>query len=225
VKFVAKSILFSAVIVCFSGCVSSGSQESSEALDPSAEAATATEDVTATVSEPEVESANADGVDTSEALPEFNENDDYRLEDENAAADFSEQAVMQAETNDSEASFSLNEIQDPAALSSPETAPAAEISETTQEVVSTEANEPAVANEEVTKEESAPALTTDATSNVGSTSYVVTAGDTLSHIAQRLLGSAYKWKELASLNQIANPNLIYPGQTLQIQGAPALSQR
>lgn len=46
--------------------------------------------------------------------------------------------------------------------------------------------------------------------------YTVQAGDTLSGIAQRY-GTTYQ--QLAQLNGIANPNLIYPGQVLKIQGA------
>lgn len=43
--------------------------------------------------------------------------------------------------------------------------------------------------------------------------YIVERGDTLSAIAQRY-GTTYQ--TLASVNGIANPNLIYPGQTLKI---------
>lgn len=43
--------------------------------------------------------------------------------------------------------------------------------------------------------------------------YVVQSGDTLSEIAERY-GTTYQ--TLASLNQISNPNLIHPGQTIRI---------
>lgn len=44
--------------------------------------------------------------------------------------------------------------------------------------------------------------------------YTVQPGDTLSAIA-----SAYgtSWQHLADINGIADPNLIYPGQTLRVQ--------
>ena len=45
--------------------------------------------------------------------------------------------------------------------------------------------------------------------------YVIKAGDTLSGIAQRLLGSAGRYTELATLNNIADPNKIQAGATLK----------
>ena len=50
----------------------------------------------------------------------------------------------------------------------------------------------------------------------GSTTYTVKSGDTLSGIASRY-GTTYQ--ELARINGIANPNLIYPGQVLKINGS------
>lgn len=46
--------------------------------------------------------------------------------------------------------------------------------------------------------------------------YRVVAGDTLSAIAARFLGSADRFREIAAKNNIANPNLIYVGQVLKI---------
>jgi LysM repeat protein len=48
--------------------------------------------------------------------------------------------------------------------------------------------------------------------------YTVRAGDTLSRIAQRELGNANRWREIATLNRdvIPNPDLIRPGQVLVI---------
>ena len=45
-------------------------------------------------------------------------------------------------------------------------------------------------------------------------SYTVKSGDTLSYIAQKLHTTV---KELTELNDISNPNLIYPGQILKIE--------
>lgn len=53
-----------------------------------------------------------------------------------------------------------------------------------------------------------------ATSN-NSTSYTVQAGDTLSGIASKF-GTTYQ--ELARINNISNPNLIYVGQVIKING-------
>ncbi len=45
--------------------------------------------------------------------------------------------------------------------------------------------------------------------------YTVKKGDTLWAIAQRYLGSGYKYKEIRDLNAL-NSDMIYPGQTLKI---------
>lgn len=46
--------------------------------------------------------------------------------------------------------------------------------------------------------------------------YVVKKGDTLWAIATQYLGSGEKYTQIASENNIKNPNLIYPGQVLKI---------
>lgn len=46
------------------------------------------------------------------------------------------------------------------------------------------------------------------------TTYIVKVGDTISDIAQRCLHSANRWPELARLNHLTNPNLLYIGQQL-----------
>ncbi|MFN8627515.1 MAG: LysM peptidoglycan-binding domain-containing protein [Candidatus Binatia bacterium] len=48
--------------------------------------------------------------------------------------------------------------------------------------------------------------------------YTVVAGDSLSKIATKLLGSAKRWPEIHQLNKdtIKNPDLIRPGQVLTI---------
>ncbi|EUB25702.1 glycoside hydrolase, family 25 [Streptococcus sp. AS20] len=51
-----------------------------------------------------------------------------------------------------------------------------------------------------------------------SSTYTVQAGDTLSGIAA-FYGTSYQ--ELAAINGIANPDLIYPGQVLQVTGSGA----
>jgi nucleoid-associated protein YgaU len=63
----------------------------------------------------------------------------------------------------------------------------------------------------------APApLSGGATSPDGAKRYVVGAGDTLSVIAKRLLGSAARWKEIADLNGIDDPARLKAGQELRI---------
>lgn len=44
----------------------------------------------------------------------------------------------------------------------------------------------------------------------------VERGDTLSEIAQDFAGGASKYKQLAAINNIPNPNLIYPGQKIYL---------
>jgi nucleoid-associated protein YgaU len=63
-------------------------------------------------------------------------------------------------------------------------------------------------------ETAAPARTPVATSG---TTYTVASGDTLGTIAQKL-GVTGGWEELAAANTstVSNPNLIFPGQTLQL---------
>ena len=48
--------------------------------------------------------------------------------------------------------------------------------------------------------------------------YTVVAGDSLSKIAKRELGDANKWKAIyeANRDQIKNPDLIHPGQVLNL---------
>jgi nucleoid-associated protein YgaU len=49
-------------------------------------------------------------------------------------------------------------------------------------------------------------------------SVVVTRGDTLSGIAYKLYGNAALWPLLSAANrdQVANPNLIVPGEVLRL---------
>lgn len=47
-------------------------------------------------------------------------------------------------------------------------------------------------------------------------SYTVRKGDTLYAICKKELGNGDKYKEIARLNNIKNPNLIYPGQVIKL---------
>lgn len=53
--------------------------------------------------------------------------------------------------------------------------------------------------------------------------YVVAAGDTLWHISRRLLGDPLRYPELAAANQIADPDLIHPGQVLRLEQTTAIA--
>lgn len=48
--------------------------------------------------------------------------------------------------------------------------------------------------------------------------YIVRRGDTLSAIARRF---SLNWRRIASINEISNPNLIYPGQEIRLGICPA----
>ena len=50
---------------------------------------------------------------------------------------------------------------------------------------------------------------------------VVHSGDTLSGISQSHLGNSAFYKEIAALNDLSNPNLIFPGQVLVLPGTGA----
>ena len=48
--------------------------------------------------------------------------------------------------------------------------------------------------------------------------YVVKAGDSLSAISQRILGTSRRWQELMALNGISDPTRIRVGQVLKLPG-------
>lgn len=55
----------------------------------------------------------------------------------------------------------------------------------------------------------------------GGQTYTVKSGDSLSKIAKRLYGDAQQWRKIyeANKDQIQNPDLIHPGQTIRIPDA------
>ncbi len=55
-------------------------------------------------------------------------------------------------------------------------------------------------------------------STLGQT-YLVSKGDNLWKIAEKVTGSGYNWVEIAKENNIKNPGIIYEGQELNIKGA------
>jgi nucleoid-associated protein YgaU len=63
---------------------------------------------------------------------------------------------------------------------------------------------------------SAPPAETAATKRT----YTVVSGDSLSKIAKREYGDAQQWRKIydANRDQISNPDLIHPGQVLNIPG-------
>lgn len=60
-----------------------------------------------------------------------------------------------------------------------------------------------------------PKISSANKTNKGPKPYVVKKGDTLWGICKRILGDGSKYKQVAKLNHIANPNRIYPGQVIK----------
>ena len=59
--------------------------------------------------------------------------------------------------------------------------------------------------------------TTNTTNTANATkTYTVKSGDSLSKIAKKELGNMNRWKEIASLNGISSPYIIYPNQKLKL---------
>ena len=52
--------------------------------------------------------------------------------------------------------------------------------------------------------------------NIKLDTYVVKSGDTLMKIAKEQLGDANRYMEIAKLNNISDPDLIYPGEKFEL---------
>lgn len=57
---------------------------------------------------------------------------------------------------------------------------------------------------------------TDKVNPITGISYNVKEGDSLWDIAVRSYGDGYKWVEIAKVNKLVNPNIIHPGNVLQL---------
>jgi nucleoid-associated protein YgaU len=64
----------------------------------------------------------------------------------------------------------------------------------------------------------APAPAPSAQPSAAKRTYTVVSGDSLSKIAKREYGDAQQWRKIydANRDQISNPDLIHPGQVLNI---------
>jgi len=58
--------------------------------------------------------------------------------------------------------------------------------------------------------------TTIQNTSITEITYLIQNGDTLWDISIRAYGDGYRWPELAKVNNIPNPDLIYTGDTIQI---------
>ena len=81
--------------------------------------------------------------------------------------------------------------------------------ETKTKVVATETNDKGQVIAYIHQEEMRPTKPTEKT-------HKVIPGDTLWAIAQRKLGNGARYHEIAALNDIADPNRIFPGQVLRL---------
>ena len=61
-----------------------------------------------------------------------------------------------------------------------------------------------------------PQITSTSQESISGASYTVSAGDNLWTIAVRAYGDGFKWSDIAKENNIANPGIIHPGDTLTI---------
>lgn len=77
------------------------------------------------------------------------------------------------------------------------------------------AEEQAAADEQTQQTPAAPAGSAP-TATPAPQTYTVQRGDTLSAIAKRFYGHASEYRRIAAANNIANPDLIHPGQQLVI---------
>jgi chemotaxis signal transduction protein/nucleoid-associated protein YgaU len=64
--------------------------------------------------------------------------------------------------------------------------------------------------------QAAPAIPSASSPAQAEIIHIVVTGDTLWHIAKRHVHDPYRYPELARLSQIANPDLIYPGNRVRI---------
>lgn len=70
--------------------------------------------------------------------------------------------------------------------------------------------------ESKTGEKIAEQKTKRETTKTPAKNYTVKKGDSLWNIAKKELGNGTKYKDIAKINNLANPNLIYPGQVLRL---------
>ena len=63
-----------------------------------------------------------------------------------------------------------------------------------------------------------PSIRDGGAGRTGARTHTVTAGDTLSHLAQRYYGNASRWPAIfeANRDKLSDPDRIYPGQVLRI---------
>lgn len=86
-----------------------------------------------------------------------------------------------------------------------------------------EAAQPDFGNVQAGAGSSAPSARTAAASGAAGTQrYTVKAGDSLSRIAREAYGDASRWREIYEANRdtITNPDLIHPGQVINLPGLP-----
>lgn len=87
------------------------------------------------------------------------------------------------------------------------------------EVASTEATAPAKTDfSNVQSKVSSTEQISEGGGGAGQKSYTVEKGDNLSSISKRIYGKSKYWKQIFEANRdsIENPDLIYPGQTINL---------
>ncbi|WP_052594202.1 LysM peptidoglycan-binding domain-containing protein [Luteipulveratus mongoliensis] len=92
---------------------------------------------------------------------------------------------------------------------------AAEVEQARQESEAKKAPAPAPPVEQASHKTEPAAHKTEAHAAPAAKTYTVKKGDTLSEIGQHF---GVSWKKIAELNNIENPDLIFPGQVFKIPG-------
>ena len=61
-----------------------------------------------------------------------------------------------------------------------------------------------------------PVINSQNTNAISGSTYTVQEGDSLWEISIRAYGNGYKWVEIANVNKLTNPDVIYPGNALRL---------
>jgi nucleoid-associated protein YgaU len=126
---------------------------------------------------------------------------------------YAEARVLQAAQS---AQFLHVTIESPADLAAGTIIPGSEAADLGQAPQTNAIEDPANSLTEATAAPSTPTVAAPSTHAAVPSTYTVVAGDCLWTIAAKELGNPYKWPQLAAANHLSDPNLVYPGQVLQL---------
>ncbi|MEK7526753.1 MAG: LysM peptidoglycan-binding domain-containing protein [Patescibacteria group bacterium] len=110
--------------------------------------------------------------------------------------------------------FAWTKIAEANSLSNPEN-----IEKGTQLIIPEIESKTEVATTEVTSKEEISTATNTTTNSISTNSYTVAKGDSLWTIAVRAYGDGYKWTQIAKVNNLKNPDIIFTGTALNLPRA------